>query len=44
MNDELMISVTIVGYGIYAWVKRRDAWQSSKAGHLAMMEEGHHGH
>ncbi|OCB90399.1 hypothetical protein A7U60_g2410 [Sanghuangporus baumii] len=34
----------LTGYAIYAWAKKRDAWQSSKAGHIAMMEEegGHH--
>ncbi|KAL5478335.1 QCR8 [Sanghuangporus weigelae] len=33
-----------IGYAIYAWAKKRDAWQTSKAGHIAMMEEegGHH--
>ncbi|OJA16558.1 hypothetical protein AZE42_00620 [Rhizopogon vesiculosus] len=25
-----------IGYGTYAWAKRRDAWQNSKAGHLAL--------
>ena len=35
----------VAGYGIYAWVKKTDAWQSSKAGHIAMMEHGGgHGH
>jgi len=23
------------GYSVYAWAKKRDAWQNSKAGHLA---------
>ncbi|KAG1888286.1 hypothetical protein F4604DRAFT_1716610 [Suillus subluteus] len=27
-------------YGTYTWAKRRDAWQNSKAGHLAL--GGHH--
>ncbi|KAH7911492.1 cytochrome b-c1 complex subunit 8 [Hygrophoropsis aurantiaca] len=25
-----------LGYGIYAWAKKRDAWQNSKAGHIAL--------
>ncbi|KAI0664151.1 cytochrome b-c1 complex subunit 8 [Cubamyces menziesii] len=29
-----------MGYGIYSWAKRVDAWQNSKAGHLA----GHGAH
>ncbi|KAG1737472.1 cytochrome b-c1 complex subunit 8 [Suillus paluster] len=29
-----------IGYGTYTWAKRRDAWQNSKAGHLAL--GGHH--
>ena len=29
----------ISGYGAYAWAKRYDAWQNSKAAHVA----GHHG-
>ncbi|THU97614.1 hypothetical protein K435DRAFT_777901 [Dendrothele bispora CBS 962.96] len=28
------------GYGIYTWAKSRDAWQNSKAGHIASGE--HH--
>ncbi|KAN0107761.1 Cytochrome b-c1 complex subunit 8 [Russula decolorans] len=24
-----------IGYSVYAWAKKRDAWQNSKAGHLA---------
>ncbi|KIY49831.1 hypothetical protein FISHEDRAFT_72455 [Fistulina hepatica ATCC 64428] len=28
-----------IGYGIYAWAKRYDAWQNSKEGHLALMEK-----
>ncbi|EJD02048.1 uncharacterized protein FOMMEDRAFT_20836 [Fomitiporia mediterranea MF3/22] len=33
-----------IGYAIYAYAKKQDAWQTSKAGHLAMMEKegGHH--
>ncbi|KAI0050263.1 hypothetical protein FA95DRAFT_1555765 [Auriscalpium vulgare] len=29
-----------IGYSVYAWAKRKDAWQNSKAGHLAQ----HGGH
>ncbi|KAG2347089.1 hypothetical protein BDR05DRAFT_987715 [Suillus weaverae] len=29
-----------IGYGTYTWAKRRDAWQNSKAGHIAL--GGHH--
>ncbi|KII91707.1 hypothetical protein PLICRDRAFT_518207 [Plicaturopsis crispa FD-325 SS-3] len=28
------------GYGIYAWAKKRDAWQNSKEGHLALAAHG----
>ncbi|KLO15549.1 hypothetical protein SCHPADRAFT_871032 [Schizopora paradoxa] len=33
-----------IGYGIYAYAKSFDAYQSSKAGHIAAMEKGggHH--
>ncbi|KIM62879.1 hypothetical protein SCLCIDRAFT_1214671 [Scleroderma citrinum Foug A] len=31
-----------IGYGTYTWAKRRDAWQTSKAGHLAL--HGHESH
>ena len=24
------------GYGTYAWAKKYDAWQNSKAGHIAL--------
>ncbi|KAN0139287.1 Cytochrome b-c1 complex subunit 8 [Lactarius tabidus] len=24
-----------IGYSVYAWAKKRDAWQNSKEGHLA---------
>jgi len=27
--------VRTIGYSVYAWAKQRDAWQNSKAGHLA---------
>ncbi|KAH7882941.1 cytochrome b-c1 complex subunit 8, partial [Phlebopus sp. FC_14] len=26
----------VIGYGTYVWAKKRDAWQNSKAGHLAL--------
>ena len=32
------------GYGIYSWAKSYDAYQSSKAGHIAAMEHGGGGH
>ncbi|KAI4527045.1 cytochrome b-c1 complex subunit 8 [Schizophyllum commune] len=25
-----------IGYGTYAWAKKYDAWQNSKAGHIAL--------
>jgi len=33
-----------IGYSIYSWAKSYDAWQVSKAGHVAAMEKegGHH--
>jgi ubiquinol-cytochrome c reductase subunit 8 len=31
-----------IGYGIYSWARRYDAYLNSKAGHIAMMEHGEH--
>ncbi|TFK31798.1 cytochrome b-c1 complex subunit 8 [Crucibulum laeve] len=33
-----------LGYGVYAWAKKTDHYQNSKAGHIAAMEHGgeHH--
>ncbi|EIW79859.1 hypothetical protein CONPUDRAFT_83121 [Coniophora puteana RWD-64-598 SS2] len=30
-----------IGYGTYTWAKKRDAWQNSKAGHIALHGDGH---
>jgi ubiquinol-cytochrome c reductase subunit 8 len=33
--SHLLTDINCAGYSVYAWAKKRDAWQNSKAGHLA---------
>jgi ubiquinol-cytochrome c reductase subunit 8 len=33
--DRPLRDMKFSGYSVYAWAKQKDAWQNSKAGHLA---------